>query len=229
MKSILLIILLLICNSCYSQHIVNGQRFTSSTPVVVAQFNFGATGSTAVSDWTSVFGDPDAGVITVSDSRSGTAIGITTRAIAYWQSSGSAATTPATSGGESTANPTFYFPSGVVASYWLFTANPSTYTSGTNEGFQLTGLNPSKTYKIEILGSRDDANVSAESRIANYYCIDNTGSHSFSFDVKGNTANVVTFAAMVPLSDSTMKLHGVRDNVLNTFGAYWNGIKITQN
>src|SRR5690349_1517583 len=75
------LILFLAWSAAYSQTpmrmLVRQASAGPSTPVVVAQFNFSAT-TNSVAGWTNVVGNPDAAVLTGSDSRGGYAVGVST-------------------------------------------------------------------------------------------------------------------------------------------------------
>lgn len=192
-----------------------------SGDVLVAQINFGSSSASSVPGWVSMFGDPDQAVITVTDSRSGNVITVTSRATSYWSDGATAATTVAATGGENSVDSTYYFPAGVVASYWGYTRNNSTYTPGSgNEGIEISGLNPAKTYRIEWLCSRNKSNVTAESRGTNIYVVDNAGWELKNQNVKGNTRFPSIFTGKVPFPDGKIRVRAIRDDVLNTFMDY---------
>lgn len=199
-----------------------------SGEVVVMRVNMGSSSSTSVPGMVSAFGDPDAAVITVTDSRSGNVITASTRSTSYW-SAGSGTTVVAT-GGEDSNDSTYYLPKEAVVSYWQYTPGPSNaaYTPGVNDGWEISGLNPAKHYTVKILGSRKSTNVTAASRGVNFYVVDNAGSQMINSNIKGNTRFPATFTGKTPTPDGKLWMHGLRDDALNTFGAYWSWFEIIQ-
>lgn len=185
---------------------------------VVAQFNFNNTAQ-SVTDWTDVSGNPNTAIRTAT--YPGTGVGVTSVATARWSPFGNTSTN---TGGETTANPTFIFPSTVVASYWFTYQNILT---GANPNLKLTGLSTSGIYTIQILGSRDDASVPLAQRLMYAICVDNVGTETSSnFNVKANTANVITFSSKIPTSAGEIDLViNPVDFVNNQFG-YLNGLKV---
>lgn len=193
---------------------------TTTAAPVVAQFNFNLT-ARSVTDWADITGHPHTAV------RSATQNGITvsTRATTYWTNL--ASTTAIQNGGEETANPSYYFPQNCTLDY--FFSNQTTCLSG-NEQIEVSGLTPLAFYTVEILGSRNNANVSDSTRQVRYVIRHNGTRTTLSpLDVKGNTANVATMNNVQ--ADATGKFwigsYGNNENVNAAF-AYFNALKITE-
>lgn len=195
---------------------------TGGTNITVAQFNF-ALSSTAggVTGWVDCLGTPLNAVCTASDSRSGSAIGVSTISTANWVNIPST-TTSNNAWGATTANPTFYFPSGVYPGG--FGTAGTAYTPG-QEQMQFTGLNPANHYRLEIVGSRTTTQAS---RRCVYFIVDSVGTTSDTLDVKDNTANFALFTGKIPTSAGVIKLALKRDgsDANNIWGAYIIAIRI---
>jgi alpha-tubulin suppressor-like RCC1 family protein len=192
--------------------------------VTVAQFNF-ALSSTAggIAGWVDCLGTPLNAVCTASDSRSGSAIGVSTISTANWANVVSS-TTSSNGWGATTANPTFYFPSGVYPGG--FGTAGTAYTPG-QEQLQFTGLNPANHYRFEIMGSRTTTQAS---RRCVYFIVDNAGTTSDTLDVKDNTANFALFTGKLPTTGGVIKMAFKRDgsDANNIWGAYVMAIRIIQ-
>lgn len=183
-----------------------------------AQFNFSLTSRTE-SGWINIIGHPHTAIRTATDGT----ISISTRATTYWTAVASA--TAAQSGGEETANPSYIFPQNVVLDYMF--SNQTSCASG-NEHLEVSGLVPLAYYTIQILGSRNNANVADATRQVRYVIRHNgTRTTLAAFDVKQNTSN---YAQMVNVqADATGKFwigsYGNNENVNAAFG-YFNGLRI---
>jgi hypothetical protein len=199
---------------------------------VVAQFNFNATAQ-GVSGWTDVSGQPYSAVVTATDSRKN--ITVSSVSTTKWNPNGNSAVN---AGGETTGNPTFIYGSTVTASYWFNNGaklNSTVYdfTYATN-GYNVLigGLTSGVKYKLEFLGSRLGTAVSQTDRLAGYWVTDATTTTNQTLNVKGNTANVVTFTNQV--ADGSGQLYiGIYCPVGGTstngyqYG-YLNGLRITK-
>jgi hypothetical protein len=223
----LLIISILMVNFCYGQTtpmLINGHNHTGSG-VVVAQFNFARTSNAGnVPGWVDVLGFPLTAVRTATDSRSGNGITISSVNTAYWANITTVNITASDSGGATVANPTFVFPAGVALGWWG--NGLTTYTAG-QECLQISGLDATKPYRIEFLGSRT---TGMASRRCVYYVVDANGTATDTLDVKNNTANLAIINGRVPMAGGTLKLHMKRDasDANNTWGAYLNGLRVIQ-
>jgi hypothetical protein len=192
--------------------------------VTVAQFNFALSSAAGgIAGWVDCLGTPLNAVCTASDSRSGSAIGVSTISTANWANVVSS-TTSANGWGDTAANPTFYFPSGVYPGG--FGTAGTAYTPG-QEQMQFTGLNPANHYRFEIVGSRTTTQAS---RRCVYFIVDSVGTTSDTLDVKNNTANFALFTGKVPTSAGVIKLAFKRDgsDANNIWGAYIMAIRIIQ-
>lgn len=196
---------------------------TSPSSVVVAKFNMSSSANSVVG-WVNVVGDPWTGVVTSSDNRSGTAIGFSTNVPGttdggYWNQAGSTCSA---------------FVAAVGTGH-VVESNSALYrgyffTNGVNFNIAkpqvtISNLNPAKTYKFEILGSRQGA--SQGTRNSRIYCVDNVGTTdviAVTGDYNGDYNFV--FTGKVPTVGGTINLH-VTQATVNTFG-YLNLIKITQ-
>jgi|GEM_PF-4992087 len=186
----------------------------------VAKFNLAASNAT-IPDWVTVYGQPHLNVLTGTDNRSGSAITISSVTASYWYPF---ANTTSSTSGETVANPTFAFPSTVTQTYWFTQTN--TYTPG-QENVQFSGLNPAKTYRFELLGSRDDNGAGTSSRVTVYSMVDNVGTESKSINVISNTANLIVFSGKVPTSGGIIKLNFYAQSAGDLYG-YLNGVVIVE-
>lgn len=220
-----IIIALLLLSITTKAQIINGSsayrvKTTSVFDYVpdTAQFNFNLT-ARSVSGWVDITGHPHTAVRTATDGT----VTISTRATTYWTAVASA--TAAQSGGEETANPSYIFPQNVVLDYMF--SNQTSCASG-NEHLEVSGLVPLAYYTIQILGSRNNANVADATRQVRYVIRHNgTRTTLAAFDVKQNTSN---YAQMVNVqADATGKFwigsYGNNENVNAAFG-YFNGLRI---
>lgn len=190
----------------------------------VARFNFNETPQN-VQGWNDVSGYPHQAVRTAKDVATG--IGVSSIATTKWGAfgSGSASNTL----GENDANPTFIFDPQVTRSYW-FSAT-YTYSTSADCNLEINGLTPGARYNIEILASREAADVTQANRYMRAICVDNTGA-SFveDFDTKGNTANLIIFYNKAPDSNGKILFFiGKKDppDANHPFG-YINGLRITK-
>ncbi len=201
-------------SAAYRNTIISGIEYVPDTSF----FNFSLTSRTQ-SGWVNIIGHPHTAI------RSGTdgSITVSTRATTYWTAVARA--TAAQSGGEETANPSYIFPQNVVLDYMF--SNQTSCASG-NEHLEVSGLVPLAYYTIQILGSRNNANVADATRQVRYVIRHNgTRTTLAAFDVKQNTSN---YAQMVNVqADATGKFwigsYGNNENVNAAFG-YFNGLRI---
>ncbi|MHA4844424.1 hypothetical protein ACX0G7_09680 [Flavitalea antarctica] len=201
--------------------LVNGHKYAGGggAPVVVAQFNLSASTNT-VSGWTNVIGNPDASVLTSSDSRGGYAVGfstITASDAAVWNGNSGTASANVTLAGSGHVLPT-----GLYIAY--FFNNGINYATN-KQCIEINGLNTSKTYKIEILSSRQVGGT--DTRTSKITCIDNAGVTDqtiLSGNYNGDFNYVVT--GKVP-NGSGKIFFFVGPGSGFTFG-YVNAIKVTQ-
>lgn len=190
----------------------------------VARFNFNEIAQN-VPGWNDVSGNPNVAVRTVTDEATG--IGISSVATNKWGDIGGS--TSNNTLGERTANPTFIWEQQVTVSYW-FSAT-YTYSSSASCNLEITGLVPGAKYNIEILASREDADISTPNRYMRAVCIDNAGETFVeNFDAKSNTANLINFYNKAPNSSGKIllfigKKHPADSN--NAFG-YINGLRVTR-
>jgi len=179
--------------------------------------------SQSSSGWLSVFGDPNAAVLT------GTQNGITVSTVstAVWTAFGP--TGASDTNGEDVGNPTFVFNQTVTRSYIY---NYSDLYSPGNENILLSGFTPGETgIRIDILGSRDAAGVSFATRLCDYICVDANGTTTIQdFDVKGNTANLATFTNRVADSSGQIKIGIFRPSPTDSNHeiGYLNAMRVTR-
>jgi hypothetical protein len=165
MKRALLLSLLII--TCLLSNAQNRLFWAMGKPVVVAQFNL-TSASQSIPGWINLIGNPDASVLTASDLRSGSAIGISTinsTNVNIWNGNGGVASATVTLSGSGHVLPT-----GLYISYFFH--NGVDYAVG-RENIEINGLNPSKTYSFEILSSRQG---SGDARTTRFTCVDSAGS-----------------------------------------------------
>lgn len=179
-----------------------------------------------------MFGNPHSAVRSATDSVTG--IGVNSVATGNWTVFGSATANDAngTSGNSK-------FPSTVALKYFF---TYSAVRTSANPNIQITGLNPAKTYQIEIFGARSASGVADPNRYGDYICIDNNGEETIAdYDAKGNVSETVrtssntgggiaTFTGKVPTSGGTINLVvNPRDPAdgVNLYG-YINGMIITE-
>ncbi len=196
--------------------------FTSSPRT--ARFNFNASPQ-FVPGWNDVSGNPHQAIRTATDWTTG--IGISSIATNKWSASGNI--TSHNTLGESAGNPTFAFEQKIGASYW-FTATV-TYSTSTDCNIEINGLQSGASYNIEILSSRAAFGISQPTHLMRLVCVDNSG-ESFvnDFNVKNNTANLVTFNNKKPNGSGKILLFIGKRNPADAnhpFG-YINGIRVTK-
>lgn len=195
----------------------------TATPKV-ARFNFNETAQN-VPGWNDVSGNPHQAVRTAKDVA--TNIGVSSIATTKWGAFGSG--TSSNILGEKDANPSFVFGAQVTSSYW-FSAT-YTYSTSADCNLEINGLESGATYNLEILSSREDADVANPNRYMRVVCVDNTGTSSVeNFDSKGNTANLINFYNKAPDSNGKILLFiGKKDpaDANNPYG-YINGLRITK-
>jgi len=220
-----MIIALLVLSVSANAQIINGSSSYRVKPISIfdfvpdtSQFNFNLT-ARSVSGWVDITGHPHTAVRTATDGT----VTISTRATTYWTSV--ASTTAVQSGGEETANPSYVFPQNVVLDYMF--SNQTSCASG-NEQIEVSGLTPLGYYTVQILGSRNDANVPDATRFVRYVIRHNgTRTTLAAFDVRQNTAN---YAQMVNVqADATGKFwigsYGNAEFINSSYG-YFNGLRI---
>lgn len=184
---------------------------------IVAQFNL-TNAAQSISDWVDIAGNPDAAIVTGSDSRSGSQIGITTvdsTDTAYW-------TPLSTNSGIQTLTGTaLILPTELYRSYFFQYAVD--YVPG-KEQLQISGLNPTKTYKFEILSTRQNIQ---DARTSTIYIVDNVGSANSTAVSDDSVKNFnFTFTGKVPTSGGVIKI-GLQKTSPTNF-CYINAIRITQ-
>jgi hypothetical protein len=190
----------------------------------VARFNFNETAQN-IPGWNDVSGNPNVSVRVITDAATG--IGISSVATNRWGDIGGS--TSNNTLGERTANPTFIWDPLVTVSYW-FSAT-YTYSSSANCNLEINGLLPGSKYNIEILASRDDADIGTPNRYMRAVCVDNAGETFVeNFDAKSNTANLINFYNKTPNGSGKIllfigKKHPADSN--NAFG-YINGLRVTK-
>ncbi|GAA0561467.1 hypothetical protein GCM10009415_49360 [Chitinophaga japonensis] len=189
----------------------------------VSQFNFCASPAD-IPGWETIAGQPHLAVL--SGSHNG--ITVDTVATNLWGNLGG--TTASDVNGEDTPNPVFAFNAEVTRSFFFTYSN--TYTPG-NENVRISGFNPGEVVPlIEILGSRDAAGVSFATRLCDYTLVDANGSYLVhDFDVKGNTANLVTYQDMQADANGVLLLAVYRRLPIdgNHEVGYLNAMRITRN
>jgi hypothetical protein len=164
-----------------------------------------------------VIGNPDATVLTSSDNRSGATIGFSTISstdVQVWAGNAGVASANIASAGSG-----HVLPLGLYEAYYQ---NSLAYTTG-KPNIEITGLDNAKTYKIEILSSRQG---SSDGRTSRFYTIDNSGtvnSTVSSDSYNGNFNYVVT--GRVPISGKISIFFGPGSGF--TYG-YLNALKVTQ-
>lgn len=226
MKKYFLILLLFSSTVASSQIIITAGRAYRSPATTVsydtARFLFSLTARTQ-SGWNNIFGHPHTAVRSVTDATTG--ISISTRATTYWYAVASA--TAAQSGGEETANPYYLWPQNVVLDYMF--SNQTSCISG-NEHIEVSGLTPLAYYTVQIMPSRNNANVTDATRQVRYVVRHNgTRTTLAAVDAKQNTTNI---AQMINVqADATGKFwvgsYGNNENANSGFG-YFNGMQIVR-
>lgn len=224
---LIIIALSLICCQASGQVIVNISRpYKSTAPTTsvndTARFNFSSTTRT-VSGWNNIVGNPHTAIRSVTDATTG--ISISTRATTYW--SAVSAATSAQNGGEETANTYYLWPQNVVLDYMF--SNQTSCASG-NEHIEVSGLTPLAYYTVQVMPSRNNANVADATRQVRYVIRHNgTRTTLSAVDAKQNTTQI---AQMVNVqADATGKFwvgsYGNNENVNAAFG-YFNGMQIVK-
>lgn len=236
----ILLIILIACNVASAQNpriIFHSLNVTASAPApsIVAKFNFNTTAQ-SISGWNDVSGNPHQAIRSATDATSGIGVNSVGTSTTYWPPF--ASSTSSQNGGESTGNSKF--PGSVMASYWFIYSTVSTTEGSAN--LQITGLNESKTYKLEFFGSRLTANVSTTYRRMNIIVWHNGGSTSITeYDVKGNVSDAVktgstiaggiaTFTGLTPKTGGVLNVRlNPRNPVTSNedFG-HLNGLIITE-
>ncbi|MGN6294063.1 MAG: hypothetical protein ACTHMV_15055 [Chitinophagaceae bacterium] len=190
----------------------------------VARFNFNETAQN-VPGWNDVSGNPHQAIRTAKDVA--TNIGVSSIATTKWGAFGSGTSNNVL--GEKDANPSFVFGAQVTSSYW-FSAT-YTYSTSADCNLEINGLEAGATYNIEILASRENADVTDPNRYMRVVCVDNAGtSYVEDFDAKGNTANLINFYNKAPNGSGKILLFIGKKNpadASNPFG-YLNGLRITK-
>lgn len=183
-----------------------------------AQFNFNLT-ARSVSGWVDITGHPHTAVRTATDG----AVTISTRATTYWTNV--AGTTAVQSGGEETANPSYVFPQNVVLDY--FFSNQTSCASG-NEQIEVSGLTPFAYYTVQVLGSRNNANVADATRQVRYVIRHNgTRTTLTAVDAKQNTANIAQMVNVQADADGKFWIGSYGNNeVAGAVYGYFNGLRI---
>lgn len=209
------------------QIVVNAGR-AYRPPVVAAanydtaRFLFSLTARTQ-SGWNNITGHPHTAVRSVTDATTG--IVISTRATTYWTAVSSA--TAAQNGGEETANPYYLWPQNVVLDYMF--SNQTSCISG-NEHIEVSGLTPLAYYTVQMMPSRNNANVTDATRQVRYVIRHNgTRTTLAAVDAKQNTTNI---AQMINVqADASGKFwvgtYGNNENANSGFG-YFNGMQIVR-
>ena len=220
-----ILILLLFCSlSAKAQYIINPYVFgtTSGFTPDTASFNMSLT-AISVSGWNNLYGDPEDDTLSIVDATTG--IGISTRAPSRWIGLSGAAASQ--TGGETTANPSFIWPSNLVLTYHF--SNDIAVADG-EEQYEVTGLDALGWYTVQIMGSRDNSAVSQASRNCDYIIKHNgTRIVSSPFNVKQNTANLYEITNIQATSDGKIWIGGKgSNNVTSSVYAYFGGIRIIQ-
>ncbi|MET0464037.1 MAG: hypothetical protein ABW007_12825 [Chitinophagaceae bacterium] len=190
----------------------------------IARFNFNEIPQN-VPGWNDVSGNPNVAVRTITDEATG--IGVSSVATNKWGDIGGS--TSNNTLGERTPNPAFVWDQQVTLSYW-FSAT-YTYASSASCNLEINGLLPGSKYNIEILASREDADIGTPNRYMRAVCIDNAGETFVeNFDARSNTADLINFYNKTPNSSGKIllfigKKHPADSN--NAFG-YINGLRITR-
>lgn len=223
---IIITILLMWAIQSNGQIIVNASQtyrpVAQSTTNDTARFNFSSTTRT-VSGWNNIVGNPHTDIRTATDATTG--ISISTRATTYWAAVSSA--TSAQSGGEETANSYYLWPQNVVLDYMF--SNQTSCASG-NEHIEVSGLTPLAYYTVQVLPSRNNANVADATRQVRYVIRHNGTRTTLSpVDAKQNTTVI---AQMINVqADANGKFwvgsYGNNENVNAAFG-YFNGMQIVK-
>lgn len=220
-----IIIALLLLSITSNAQIINGSsayrvKATSIFDFVpdTAQFNFNLT-ARSVSGWVDITGHPHIAIRTGTDGT----VTVSTRATTYWTNLSS--TTAVQSGGEETANPNYIFPQNVVLDY--FYSNQTSCASG-NEQLEVSGLTPFAYYTVQILGSRNNANVADITRQTRYVIRHNgTRTTLSAFEVKQNTSNYAQMTNVQADASGIFYIgsYGNNENANAAF-AYFNGLRI---
>jgi hypothetical protein len=188
-----------------------------------ASFNFNMTPQ-YVPGWTDISGNPHAAVRTATDYATG--IGISSIATNKWVEWGGNTSAHL---GENDPNPVFVFPPAVTLSYWFNSSN--TYSTSADCNIELNGLEVGGRYNIEILSSRESADIAQPNRYMRAVCVDSTSTTIVDdFDAKRNTANLMMFTNKAPNSSGKIlfyigKRHPNDGN--HPFG-YINGLRVTK-
>ncbi len=201
---------------------------------VVGRFNFNLT-TQSVSGWTDVNGDPGDSIFTRTNASS---ISVTNLNNTKWPNFASASSS--NTGGETAGNTKF--PGTVMGSYWYSYSTRSISEADAN--LQIGGLNPAKTYKIEIMCSRLASAVAQAQRRTHIILWGLSGNSAIAdIEAKGNAAETVlsppsasnstgiaTFTGIVPKANGTIniRINPRYPTVTGEDFGYLNGLIITE-
>lgn len=192
---------------------------------LVLRLNLGMNGvAPTVSGWHAIWGEcnPDNAAGTIDSSRANSGnnnwagwgniggTGVSIRTINTGNDTVSWARA-ATNTGQSTGNNSGIYPDLVLTSFW--------YVNGGSGLLELYGLNDAKTYKIDVIGSRDSAVGGTRRSI---FTVD--GNVLTALETIGNTSNIRTQTGCTP-SSGVIQIRLDKDN--NSL-AYINAIVITE-
>lgn len=224
MKKLFLIIFIVFCSKLsFGQWVINTYKFGSGgTPPPVsdtARFNFNNT-ARSVANWQDISNHPHTAI------RSGTQKGVTvsTRATSLWTATGG--TTSVNNGGQTSGTYTT-FPQNVVIDYFYST---QTSCADGNEQLEISGLTPSATYKLRMIGSRLTSAVGDVTRDMYYVVKHNSGrTVSSIYNVKGNTSTLVEMTVVANSSGVLyLGFYGANTNGGSVYG-YINGLEVISN
>lgn len=178
-----------------TQNIATSGTVTTSSAIdsVVAQVFVAASTVTAVTGWTQIVGNPNTGVVTVTDFTNYQPVII--RSVAgQWPGIGSGGTTSAFNGiGNGSATT---FPGGVCSNLWLTAPNgpggtvPFVGYTANDSALAITGLDPTKHYTITVMSSRTDAIGCGSSPVTDYI-VDSTNRRVDSQTVDAHNNNTL--------------------------------------
>lgn len=173
---------------------------------------FSHSAAVSIPGWVNVPGPVTGNRITKTDATTSWGIDNVGSTSTYWNPfSGS---NSADTLGMTTSNNSGVIPDIALRGYWF---NYSTiYTSGTNN-LIITGLNPSKTYTLKLVGSRSSSNSATAPRYSSWHI--NNGSEIL-LNAYLNTANQQAVTNVTPDANGKIYIGVYRPSNSATYGSY---------
>jgi len=211
-------------NLYFGMYAKQGQAFLNyiiikEVHTIVSQFNFNAT-SQSISGWIDVSGSPDTGTITATDNQSG--ISVSSIGSAYWPVFGGA-TAGNTNGSNVDDGGGFVFGTDVTRSCW-YSASDDTLTD-IQRRLEISGLNDTDTYKIELLFSADPTKGAPTGQTMKVHLNEVAGTFKQSVVVDNNSSNLVTYDSVTPVDGKIF----IDINSGTAKFIVLNGLRITKN